>query len=128
MHLVNNQWLKYLIYICVQGLFCLLGINFPKKSCQSWWKKTKQLYVLPILVDCYNVTSFDLWMPKGAHDIFAFGIKFLGAHWHSKHIAIGLFKAFNMFRHALTKDLIELLGKYDLKKKTFSMLKMKDLI
>jgi hypothetical protein len=41
--------------------------------------KTKQLYVLPILVDCYFVASFDLWMSKGAYDIFALVINFLGA-------------------------------------------------
>jgi hypothetical protein len=58
-------------------------------------------------------------MPKGAHDIFAFGITFLGVDWQLKHIAIGLFKTFNMFGHALAKDLIELLSKYDLKKNHF---------
>ncbi len=31
----------------------------------------KQVYVLPKLGDCVSTTSFDLWMSKGAHDIFA---------------------------------------------------------
>ncbi len=38
----------------------------------------KQVYVLPKLGDCIFVTSFDLWMSKGAHDIFALVINFLG--------------------------------------------------
>ncbi len=54
-------------------------------------------------------------MPKRAYDIFALGIKFLGPDQQSKHIAIGLFKSFNTFGHAL--DITKLLGKYDLRKK-----------
>jgi hypothetical protein len=46
-------------------------------------------------------------MSKGAYDIFALVIKFLGAIWQLKHIAIGLFEASNTFGHALAKDLIE---------------------
>jgi len=41
----------------------------------------------------------------------------LGVDWQLKHIAIGLFKTFDMFGHALARDLFELLGKYDLGKK-----------
>jgi hypothetical protein len=33
-------------------------------------EKTKQLYVLPTLANYYLVTNFDLWMSKGAYDIF----------------------------------------------------------
>jgi integral membrane sensor domain MASE1 len=34
-------------------------------------EKTKQSYVLLALAYCYSITtSFDLWMPKGAYDIF----------------------------------------------------------
>jgi hypothetical protein len=52
----------------------------------------------------------------------------LGADWQLKDIAIGLSKAFGTSRHALTKDLTNLLSKYELKKKSLLMLKMKDLI
>ncbi len=32
----------------------------------------KQLYVLPTLIECHYATiSFDLWMSKVKHDIFA---------------------------------------------------------
>jgi hypothetical protein len=59
-------------------LFSLLGNNSQNKSCEIWWKKTKQLYVLPTLVDCYYVTSLDLWMPKGAYDILPLVLIFWG--------------------------------------------------
>jgi hypothetical protein len=41
-------------------------------------EKTKQTYVLLLLDECYCVIdSFDLWMSKGAHDVFALVIIFL---------------------------------------------------
>ncbi len=39
-----------------------------------------------------------------------------------------LFGTSNISRHALAKNLTKLLGKYDLRKKSLLMLKMKDLI
>ncbi len=51
----------------------------------------------------YVTTSFDLWMSKGAYDIYATVIKFLGANWQPKEITIGLFETFNTSRHALPK-------------------------
>jgi hypothetical protein len=45
-------------------------------------EKTKELYVLLALANCYYViTSFDLRMSKGAYNIFAFVINFLGVDW-----------------------------------------------
>jgi hypothetical protein len=45
----------------------------------------KQIYVFPKLTDCiFATTSFDLWMSKGAHDIFALVINFLGSNWQPK--------------------------------------------
>jgi hypothetical protein len=45
----------------------------------------KQIYVLPKLIDCiFATTSFDLWMSKGAHDIFALIINILGSNWQPK--------------------------------------------
>jgi hypothetical protein len=42
-------------------------------------EKTKQIYVLPKLTNyIFATTSFDLWMSKGAHDIFALVMNFLG--------------------------------------------------
>jgi hypothetical protein len=55
MHIIKANGLKKIVNICVQGLFCLLKDNFQKKFCQSWWKKTKQLYVLLTLAYCYFI-------------------------------------------------------------------------
>jgi hypothetical protein len=44
-------------------------------------EKTKQLYVLLALADyCSIITSFDLWMLKGAYDISSLVIIFWGAN------------------------------------------------
>jgi hypothetical protein len=45
-------------------------------------EKTKQLCVLLALIECHStIASFDLWMSKGGHDIFAFVIKILRVDW-----------------------------------------------
>ncbi len=46
------------------------------------------------LAKCLTTTcTFNLWMSKGAHNVFAMVMKFLSTNWKSKHINIGLFKA-----------------------------------
>jgi hypothetical protein len=61
--------------------------------------KTKQLYVLPNLIECNStITSFDLWMSKGVHNIFALVIYFLGANWQAKHVTLGFFEAIDISR------------------------------
>jgi hypothetical protein len=57
-------------------------------------EKTKQVYGLPKLTDCTsNKVNFDLWMSKGAHDIFALVINFLEFDQQPKQITIGFFEA-----------------------------------
>jgi hypothetical protein len=41
-------------------------------------EKMKQIYVWLKLTNYISTTSFDLWMSKGAHDVFTFVINFLG--------------------------------------------------
>jgi hypothetical protein len=42
-------------------------------------EKTKETYVLPLLNDCScAIARFDLWMSKGARDVFVLVIIFLG--------------------------------------------------
>jgi hypothetical protein len=61
----------------------------------TWWRNCiKHIYVLPKLTDCISViVSFDLWMPKGAHDIIVLVIKNLGSNWQPKQVTISLFEA-----------------------------------
>jgi hypothetical protein len=69
-------------------------------------KKTKQACVLLILAKCVFVTrSFDLWMSKGAHDVFALVLNFLEKDWMPKHITISLFQTFKKSKQTLTRSL-----------------------
>jgi hypothetical protein len=59
-------------------------------------KHTLEKFVLPYVNGVVFVTTtFDLWMSKGAFDIFALVINFLTLDWESKHVTIGLFEENN---------------------------------
>jgi hypothetical protein len=45
------------------------------------------------LIYSIYVTSFDLWISKEAHDIFALVINFMIYDWQPKQVTIGLFEA-----------------------------------
>jgi hypothetical protein len=84
----------------------------------SFVEKIKQKYVLPLLNNyIIIITSFDLWVSKGAHDIFALVVNLLGVDSHPKHVLIGLFEANETIGQALVKNLIKLLDTYGLRKK-----------
>ncbi len=77
---------------------------------------TKQLYVLLALGKCNYATSFDLWMSKSVHNIFALVINVLGTNWQLKHVTFGFFEAIDIFGKTLAKNLITQLNVYNLKK------------
>jgi hypothetical protein len=92
-------------------------------------EKTKRLYILPTLAKHhYTITSFDLWVSKVKHDIFALVTNFLIVDWQSKHITLGLFEATNINGQTLAKNLTDLLDNYALRRKIMFMLRMRDLI
>jgi len=68
--------LKDLVYICVQGL----KETIFKRNFAEVGGKNDQLYVLLALANYCSITSFDLWMLKGAYDIFSIVINVLGAN------------------------------------------------
>jgi hypothetical protein len=54
--------------------------------------------MFPLLVKSnYATSNFDLWMLKGAHDIFAF-INFIRVDWEWKHIIVSLFETIKVIR------------------------------
>jgi hypothetical protein len=56
--------------------------RFKKIKLHDLVEKTKQDYVLPKLINCMSTTiSFDLWMSRGAHDIFVLVIDLMGFDW-----------------------------------------------
>jgi hypothetical protein len=74
-------------------------------------EKMRQNYVLTKMIS--TTTSFDLWMFKGAHDIY----NFVGFYWQPKQVTIGLFEAIETTNKALVNKLIELFDQYGLEKK-----------
>jgi hypothetical protein len=76
----------------------------------------KYIYVLPKLINYIFTTSFDLWIFKGIHDIFAIVINFLGFDWYPKHVTIGLFEITETTCQTLANNLRELFDQYGLKK------------
>ncbi len=123
MYFIEIQWLKrFSLHLCPKVV--LPSTKQFSEEILSKLEKKKQLYVLPTLANCYSITtSFDLWMSKEAYELFALVINFLGTNWQPKHIAIGLFGAFDTSWHALTKDLTKLLKTYDLRKKNHCLCK-----
>ncbi len=55
--------------------------------------------------------------------IFALVINILGTNQQLKHITIGLFDGMDILAKLLAKDLIELLGKYNLKENNITYVK-----
>jgi hypothetical protein len=105
-------------------------VQFPSQKLFSnivWSKlveKTKKTYVLLLLNDCSCVTTnFELWMSKGAHDVFILVIYFLGSNWKPKHVTLGFFETVKTTREALAKNLIELFNAYGLRNKIIAYVK-----
>lgn len=68
-------------------------------------EKTKQTYVLLVLTNCVVViTSFDLWISKGEHDVFALVVNVLKRTLsHTKRSTIGFFETFETLDQTLAK-------------------------
>jgi len=95
---------------------------FPKLFSHFFWpklvEKNNETYVLPFLNDCCcATTNFDMWMSKGAHDVFALVKRNLGSNWKPKQITLVLFKVAKTIRQPLHVNLIDLLDAYDLRNK-----------
>jgi len=91
-----------------------------------WWKTINkhQTYVLFLIKECYCANAnFDLWMYKGAHDVFTLDIIFLGFDSRPKHVTPSLFEATNTTKHALARNLTNLLNVYGLKNKIITYVK-----
>ncbi len=121
---VESSWLKCLVmHLCPKIVFPSRKM-FSQEVLVDLMEKTKEEYVLTKFKQFYfAIVSFDLWMSKGAHVVFALVIKFLNEKWLSQHIIIGLFKANETTKRALARNLIELLDQYDLRKKIVTYVK-----
>ncbi len=50
------------------------------------------------------IVSFDLWMSKGAYDVFALVINFLDENWQPKKVKIGFFEAIEKIGQVLARN------------------------
>jgi hypothetical protein len=81
-------------------------------------QKTKKGYALPKLFQCVSATAnFDLWMSKGAYDIFSLVVNFLDGNWKPRKVTIDLFETTKTTNQALARNLSEFLDSYNLRKK-----------
>jgi hypothetical protein len=108
-------------------ILSLNSIPFPKiisyNVLPNLVEKIKQIYFC-LLNKCYCViASVDLWVFKGAHDVFALVINFLGLNWKPKQIILGLFEVVEITRKALIKNLIHILDAYSLRNKIITYVK-----
>jgi len=72
-------------------------------------------YVQPTLANYISTTYiFDLWMSKGARDVFAIAMNFISNDWEAKHVTIRLFEVSDMSDVAMALKLQELLDKLPL--------------
>jgi hypothetical protein len=62
------------------------------------------------LSKCYIATSFDLWLFRGAHDIFILVINLKGLIGSQSMLTIGLFKATKVISQALRRHLMQVLN------------------
>ncbi len=89
---MESIWFKHpILHLCPQVVFPS-QFFFSHELLFKLAEKKKQVYVLPKLGDYIFATSFDLWVSKGAHDIFAFVISFQGYDWEPKQVIIKLFE------------------------------------
>jgi hypothetical protein len=70
-----------------------------------------------------TITCFDLWMSKGAYDIFALAINFLDENWQPKKVTFILFEAKKTIVQAFVRNLRELLDSYRLSNKIIAYVK-----
>jgi hypothetical protein len=75
---MENIWLKCLVLHLCPKLIFLSRRHFPQDILLGLVEKTNQLYIVLALIVSYSTTTnFDLWMSKGAYDVFASVINFL---------------------------------------------------
>jgi hypothetical protein len=82
------------------------------------------MYVQPTLANYLFATcTFDPWMLKGMHDIFAVVVSFISSNWEAKHVIIGLFEMIDTCGITMAPKLQELLDMFIFTKKIIAYVK-----
>jgi len=87
-------------------------------------EKTMLTYVHPTFAICIStIYTFDLWMSKGVHDVFAIVVNFLSNKWEAKRITIRLFKMFDTSGATMAPRLQQFLDKFSFTQKILAYVK-----
>jgi hypothetical protein len=115
---VESVWFKHLILHLSPKVVFFFRKQFSQETLPNLVEKTKEVYVLPKLTNCiFAITSFDIWMSKGAHDIFVLVINLLGSDWQPKQVTINLFEVTKITGQTLVNNLTKLFDQYGLRNK-----------
>jgi hypothetical protein len=89
--------------------------RFVKEILLNLVDETISTYVVHALVDYLSATyTCDLWMSKGARDVFVVVVNFISSDWEAKHVMIRLFEVTNTSGVAMVSKLQKLLNKFSL--------------
>lgn len=87
-------------------------------------EKCFEEYVTPFLdAMSTTITTFDLWMNRGARDIFALVINFLIPQWEHRHGCVGFFEVDDTIGVRLARQMKALLEKFKFTSKSFCFVK-----
>ncbi len=91
---VEFVWFQRLaLWLCSKVSFSSRRV-FTEEDFPSLVNTTSTKFVQLGLAKCLTSTCiFDLWMSKGAHDVFVMVVNFLSISSKPKHVMIGLFEA-----------------------------------
>ncbi len=82
-------------------------------------------HVQVALADYLSTTyTFDLWMSKGAHDVFVVVVNFISSDWELNHVTIGLFEVMDTSGASMAPKLQKLLNKFSSTQKLWLTLRM----
>ncbi len=105
-------------------------VNFPCRKVFIWkviftlMKQTLIAYVQFSLAKFLSTTcTFNLWMLKGAHNVFAMIVNFLSTNCEPKDVIIGLFKTHDMNETTMAMKLKEIFNKLGLTQKIVAYIK-----
>jgi hypothetical protein len=122
---VDDPWFKSMIKQSNPKLTVPSRSMLSRHMIPAMVKKCETKYMLPKLAQCQTGTaSFDLWMSRGAKDIFALVWNFLDTDWKMQHVTLGMFEATNSTQGTdLAPFVEELLAKYNLQGRCIAYVK-----
>ncbi len=93
MKTMESIWLQGMAYMLCLWVVFPFRKTFVEEILSNLVKKTMNTYVVPALVNYLSITcTFDLWMSKGVHVVFACVVNFISSDLEANHVMIRLFE------------------------------------